>query len=542
MAFKSTSKTKKPLRKGVFWVPFILLIITLIFGAVNSEGFSNLLTTAMNFCFAKLGWMFNLTTFIWVVLLIILMISPWGSVRLGGKDAKPTMSTYNWAAITLCAGMAIGIAFWGVAEPILHYSQPPASMGIEPSTPEAAVWAIKTAIHHWTLPAYGLYLVFGLGIAYAVYNKKKPMAVSSCLYPLLGDRGIQKFGGVIDAITLFAIAGGVAHSLGLGVMQLSNGVAYISGNASLATNKLVWFAITAAIIISYTLSSYSGIDRGIRWLSDQNVKLYIIVLVFLLLVGPAQFILDIGTQSIGAFLGDFVEYSTWMGIHDAGGVWGADSWVASWPVFYWGIFLAYAPVVGMFIARVAYGRTIREFIACNLFVPGLVSVVWFSVFGGSAIYLDAVEGAPLAEQVAADFSVAVYAFLENFPLSKITSIVMILVAAVSFVTLADSMSTSVATLSTSGHTIDDPEPPAKYKIIWALIMGGCAIVGILAGGVTPLKIMGTLAGVPILFIICLAAICLIMFATDKETEFTGFISLYRKWREKKKKEKAAVKE
>ncbi len=508
----ATSKTHKPLRKAVFGVPCALLVATLIGGAIDSEGFSQLLTDTMNYSFQKVGWLVNFSSFAWVVLLLVLMFSKWGDVRLGGKDAKPTMSTYNWAAITLCAGIAIGIAFWGVAEPILHYAAPPASSGIEPQSVDAIMFALKTSFHHWTITPYALYLVFGLGIAYAVYNKNQDMAVSSCLYPLLGEKGLKKYGGIVDAITLFAIAGGVAHSLGLGVLQLSNGVAYISGIPSLASNQLVWIAIIVIIIGSYTLSSYTGIDRGIRWLSSQNVKLYVIILGFLILVGPAQFILDAGTEALGYFISDFVDYSLWMGISDPGdGSLAADSWVASWPVFYWGIFLAYAPVVGLFVARIGYGRTIRQFIFVNLFVPSIVAIIWFSIFGGGALYLEYAEGVNLSEAVLADASVAVYAFLENFPFSTITMIVMFLVASVSFITLADSMSTSVATLSTSGHTADDPEPPAKYKVIWGVIMGGSAFIGVLAGGVTPLKIIGTLAGFPILIIIILAGISLVLF-------------------------------
>lgn len=540
MSLKATSKVKKPLRKGVFWVPFVFLLVTLVFGAVNSEAFSNVLNSLLNFCFDKFGWIINLSSFIWVILLIALMFSKWGNIKLGGKDAKPTLTTYNWVAITLCAGMAIGIAFWGVAEPILHYSAPPAASGIEPYSVDAVVFAVKTAFHHWGVTPYALYLIFGLGIAYAVYNKNQPMAVSSCLYPVLGEKGIKRYGGIVDAITLFAIAGGVAHSLGLGVLQLSNGIAYISGFKELASNPIVWVSVAVAIIAIYTLSSYSGIEKGITWLSNQNVRLYVVILVFLLLVGPTSFILNIGTEALGAYISDFVSYSTWMGITDVGGDLVSDSWISSWPVFYWGIFLAYAPVVGLFIARVGYGRTVRSFIFVNLFIPTIVSIIWFSIFGGSAIYLDYVKNIPLSEAVSADFSVAVYAFLEQFPLEKISMVIMFIVAAVSFITLADSMSTSVATLSTSGHTVEDPEPPAKYKIIWAFIMGGCAIIGIFAGGVQPLKIMGTLAGIPIMFISFFCALSLILFAVDSKTDLITKIKQSIAEKKKKKTEHEAI--
>ncbi|WPK69180.1 putative glycine betaine transporter [Eubacterium callanderi] len=537
---KATSKAHKPMRKGVFFVPFTLLLVTLIFGAVDSEGFSNVLDNLLNFCFQHFGWLINFSSFLWVVLLIGLMFSKWGKVKLGGKDAKPTMSTFHWCAITLTSGMAIGIAFWGVAEPLLHYSNPPAALGIEPSSAESAVWGLKTAMHHWGVTPYAIYLLFGLAIAYAVYNKNQPMAVSSCLYPVLGEKGLKRYGGIVDALTLFAIAGGVAHSLGLGILQLSNGIAYISGIKSLATNPIVWISVAVAIIVAYTLTSYSGIERGITWMADRNVDLYVVILVFLVIVGPTYFITNAGVEALGMYISDFVSYSTWMGITDVGGNLVSDSWVASWPIFYWGIFLAYGPVVGLFLARIGYGRTIKQFILVNLFMPTIVSIIWFSIFGGSAIFLDYVQNVPLAEAVQADYSVAVYAFLEQFPLSKISMIVMMLVAAVSFITLANSMSTAVATLSTSGHTIDDPEPPAKYKIFWAIIMGGCAIVGVFAGGVQPLKIMGTLAGIPIMFLAFFCALSLILFAIDSKTDILSKIKEIFAEKKEKKKNKSTV--
>lgn len=514
--FGVTSKNPKPLRKGVFWVSFIFFVIVLAYGSINPDGFSAILNNIMTAGFATFGWAIQIVCFGGVVLLLALMISPWGSKKLGGEDAVPTMSTWKWFSIVLCAGIGIGICFWGVAEPIIHYSTPPASMGLEPYSADAAVWAIKTAFHHWTLTPYTTYLVFGLGIAYAAYNLNKPMAVSSCLQPVLGDKGVEKYGGIVDTVAVIGIVGGVSHSLGLGVMQLSNGTAYITGNDALASSKLVWVIWLVIIIGCYTLSSYSGIEKGITFLSQQNVRLYIFILIFLVITGPAQFMADIGTEALGYFISDFVGYSTWMGFNDLDGTMGSDSWVGGWPIFYYGIFLAYGPAVGIFIARIGYGRTIRSFIFCNLLGPTIVAVIWFSIFGGGAIYIDAILGKPLAEAVNADFSVAIYAFLEYFPLSKVMMIVMMVIAAVSFITIADSMSTATATMCTSGHTLDDQEPPAKMKIVWAFIMGGGAFIGILAGGVQPIKIIGTLAGFPIAVIFLVACVGLILFAMNKE--------------------------
>ncbi|MCF7791474.1 MAG: BCCT family transporter [Victivallales bacterium] len=505
--YKATSVNFKPIRKMVFWPPFIILMLLLILGIIERHSVDAVLKNTMQWVFNCWGWLYMFGGFAFTVICLGIMLSPAGNIKFGGKDAEPEFSKWQWFAISLCTGMGIGITYWAVVEPMAHLTNFPQILSIKPNTAASAMFALRTVFFHWTLTPYSMYVLFGITIAYAYYNKKLPFCVASGLYPVIGEKRVRKWGRIIDAITLFSICGAVAHSLGLGVLQLSGGIGYITGYTSLGHSHILWAFVTLFLILAYTTSSYTGIKRGIAFLSDNNMKLFIILMIFAFVTGPAAFIMKTGTQAFGSFLNNFIPMSFRLGaVND-------DSWVTNWTLFYWGVWLSFAPMVGMFLARLVYGRTVRDFIIYNLIFPSLFIGIWFAIFGGDSLFLQ-FNGVDMHKLIAEKgAAMALYVLLEYHPFALLTQIIAAIVCTVSFITCADSMTTTVATISTSGHTVEDPEPPANVKLGWGIIMGGLALLGIVSGGVEALKNIGVISGLPILFIEIAAAVSVCMILT-----------------------------
>ncbi len=495
-------KQNAKLRMSIFVPMSLILLSAIILGLVAPKAFYDVENKIVEFAFANFGWLFQISGNIFLFICLWVMFSKYGEIKLGGKDAKPTMSMWNWFAISLCAGIATGILFWGIAEPMTHFMNPPKELGLAPGSEAAAMFSMTTTFIHWTFIPYGMYAIAGLAIAFATYNMKLPYQISSTLYPIFGKRVKGYVGAIVDNISLFAMAGGVAAVLGVAAMQIGSGLNILIG---IEPGKFIWTAILLVIVVTYIISSYTGLNRGIRWLSDKNSKLFIGLMIFIFIVGPTQFILSFGTQSIGHFLQTFFERTHYLSPIDGG------MWPRWWPIYYWAIWLAYAPLTGMFLARISKGRTLRQFMMVNLILPATFGLIWFSVFGGSAVHLE-LQGAGIWEAIQANgLEVSVYAFLENFPLSTLISAIFILAIYVSVVTLADSMTTTVASLSTTAYANDGEEPPNKVKIFWGVVMSSMAIINLLAGkageisGIDATKQIATVAGFPILFFMMLLA-------------------------------------
>jgi choline/carnitine/betaine transport len=476
------SNKKFELEKGIFYPPAILLVVFLLIGMVSPDGFAKGANAALGFTIDYFGWMYLFFAFIFLAFVLFVTLAPIGRVRFGGPDAKPELSYWNWFAMALCAGIAIGILFWGVAEPIYHYYGPPSIAGVDPQTPGSAITALQLSYLHWSFHPYALYAIIGLAIAYSSYNLNQPFKVSSGLYPIIGDRINGFWGNTVDAICIFAIVGGVVTSLGLGTMQLAGGLNYLIG---LTPNIGIYIAIITIITISYTLSSYTGLHRGIKFLSNHNAKIFIGFVVFLFLLGPTKFLLEIGVNSFGSYLVNVIPMSFWADPFGEGA-----GWSGSWTIFYWAWWIAFAPIVGMFIARISYGRTIREFLIVNVTIPALFGILWFTAFGGSAIYLESVESGSIMNVInESGFEVASYALLSHFPLSFITVPFFVIVVAISFITLADSMTSTIAIMTTKNR--GQGEPPAVIKVFWGLVMGGSTILFLIITGVSGTKALQT---------------------------------------------------
>ncbi len=494
---------KVAIRKGIFYPISLAFVAIIVVGLVAPKTFYDVENTIVNFAFLDFGWLFQISGNLFLFICLFFCFSKYGDIRFGGKDAKPELSTWNWFAISLCAGIATGIVFWGIAEPLYHLMDSGAfeALGITPKTEAAAMFSMVTTYIHWTFIPYAMYAICGLGIAYAAYNMDLPYRVSSTLYPIAGKRIDGVVGAVVDGLCLLAIAGGVAAVLGVGTMQISSGIQIMTG---IPATKTMWGGVVGAIVVTYIISSYTGLNRGIRWLSDWNAKIFLALLVFVFVFGPTRFILSLGTQAVGHFLDDFFVRTHYLSPVDG------SAWPRWWPIYYWAIWLAYAPLIGMFLARLVRGRTIRQFMFMNLFLPAIFGLVWFSVFGGAAINLeltgqglwDAIhEGGKLALEK------SVFEFLKFFPLTKVISWIFMGTVFISIVTMADSMTSTVASLSTTAAHQEGLEPPAAIKIFWGVVMSSVAIINLVSGsgggeisGIDATKQIATVAGFPILFL------------------------------------------
>ncbi|EQK42640.1 BCCT transporter family protein [[Clostridium] bifermentans ATCC 638] len=492
-------------RKSIMIPMTLIFFFVITIGVIKPNILYNIENNIVTWATKSFGWLFQLSAVFFLIICLWIMFSKYGSIKLGGKDAQPTMSYWNWFCISLTAGIGTGILFWGIAEPITHFMNPPESMGILPGSESAAMFAMNTSFTHWTFYPYSMYAISGVCIAFAIYNMKLPCRVSSVLYPLFNKKVNYKLESLIDNICLFAMAGGVAAILGVGTMQISKGLNIILG---VPNNKFTWIIIVTIIVITYIISSITGIDKGIKWISDKNTKLFIGLMVFIFVLGPTSFILSLGTQALGNFASNFLQISTYLSPID-----GSD-WPRWWPIYYWAIWLAYAPLNGMFFAMISKGRTIREFMVMNLIIPALFGMIWFIIFGGAAIHQELSYGDLWSSIQSSGMEVSLFAFLTKYPFVKILSIFFILAIFISIVTMCDSVTTTITKLSIKSDKNEKTKTSYKINIFWGVLMASMAIVNLICAGgkisgIDATKQIATVAGFPILFFMIALAFCLV---------------------------------
>lgn len=478
--------------KAVFLPPAIVIVICVVYGLIDPVGFGKGANVALSWTLKNFSWFYAIGATALLVFCLWAGFSKYGNIKLGGRDAKPELSKFNWWAISLAAGIAIGIVFYGVAEPMTHFINPPPFLGYESGSAQAGEHALRYSFFHWTFHIYGIYVAAALCCGFFFYNCKKPFKVSSSLFPLIGDKIHGIAGSLIDGLAIFAIVGGVATSLGFGTMQIAGGFKFLWGTP---TSKLVWLGIIIVLTICYTISSYTGLQKGIKFLSRTNIFLYFILIGFVLLVGPTIHILEHTITAIGDYVINLIPMSLYLDPMLKSG------WPSNWSIFYWAWWLAYAPIVGLFLVRCAYGRTIREFVTVNLIAPAAFGMVWFGVFGSAGIYLEKFTNAGIWEAISTSgIEVSLYALFQNLPLSSITIILGVLAVAISFVTLADSMTSTIASMTKIGfgETKEEKEAPAPMKIFWGVAMGLLSFVLLISGGIDALQASVIICGLPIL--------------------------------------------
>jgi len=467
-------------------VGFILL--TLMFKEDASEFFKS----AMEVITTTTGWFLILVANVFVLAAFYFAFGRFGRIRIGGNDAKPEFSTLAWFAMLLSAGMGIGLMFWSVGEPIFHYASPsPMFAGVQALTPGAAQAAMGVTYFHWGLHPWAIYAIVGLGLAFFAYNRGLPLTIRSVFYPLLGNKIYGFWGNLIDVLSVLATLVGLATSLGLGVKQINAGLNSLFGVGISTTTQVTLIAVITAVA---AISVLSGLDKGVKHLSQANMILAAVFVLFLLLVGPTIFILSGFTQNLGYYLTIFPELSLWTETFRE------SNWQGSWTVFYWAWWISWSPFVGMFIARISKGRTVREFVLGVILIPTLLSFVWMSVFGGSAIFVQTHGTEDIVAAVNDDVATAMFVMLDHFPLSQVLSFAAIVLVTIFFVTSSDSGSLVVDHL-TSGGKLDSPTP---QRVFWAIMEGVIAAVLLIGGGLATLQTASVSTGLLFAFVLLIS--------------------------------------
>ena len=417
------------------------------------------------------------------------MFSKYGEIRLGGEDAEPEFSTKSWFAMLFSAGMGIGLLFYGVAEPMFHFSNPPMAVA---SQSDAAHQAMGFTFLHWGLHSWAVYALIALALAFFSFNKGLPLSIRSIFYPLLGERIHGAWGNIIDILATIATLFGVATSLGFGVQQINAGFSHLFNIEQSINVQIILIVIITAIA---TTSVVKGLDSGIKKLSELNIRLAMLLLSFVFICGPTLFILNGFAENIGYYIQKIAIISTWNETFEN------TNWQNSWTVFYWAWWVAWSPFVGMFIARVSKGRTIREFLMGVLCVPTLVTFLWMTVFGNTALYIEIFQGGGFAQSVTENIPLSLFLLLEKLPLNSITSLLGVLVVISFFVTSSDSGSMVIDIITAGGN----PDPPIPQRLFWAILEGVVAAALLLSGGLAALQSAVITTGLP--FAIVLLLLC-----------------------------------
>jgi choline/glycine/proline betaine transport protein len=484
----SDSAQRKTIEPVVFWASCGLIVLFVLLSFVYTKQMGDTFGQVQKLFSTYAGWVYILGVNFFLGFAIWLLFSRYGDIRLGGHEAKPEFSTWGWFAMLFSAGMGIGLVFWSVAEPMYHYASPP--FGAEANTPESAKLAMTITMFHWGVHAWAIYAVIALALAFFAFNRGLPLTVRSAFYPILGERIYGPIGHTIDVLAVLATMFGLATSLGLGVQQVNAGLDTLFGIGPSVMVQIVLIVIITSIAI---VSVVAGLDKGVRFLSEINMYAAGGLLLFVLLVGPTLFIFDSVVQNFGSYVQHLAQLSTWTESYNQ------TEWQHSWTIFYWAWWIAWSPFVGMFIARVSKGRTIREFIAGVLLVPTVMTTVWLTVFGGTALYEEFHGNGGIAAAVNADVATALYELLARFPLSEITSLLAMFVVITFFVTSSDSGSLVIDTITSGGH----PHPPVQQKIFWASAEGVVAASLLVAGGLSALQAGSILTGLPFTFVLLL---------------------------------------
>ena len=431
------------------------------------------------------GWLFILGVNLFVVICLYIAFSKYGKHRLGGKHAKPEFTVFSWFAMLFSAGMGIGLLYFSVSEPITHFANPPIPVD---SVKDRAIQALDFTFLHYGLHAWAIYCIVGLSLAYYGFSKKLPFSLRSIFFPVLGRKIFGKTGDIIDVIAVVATLFGLATSLGFGARQIATGLNYLFG---IDPGQGTQISIIVIITLVATISVVTGLKKGVKFLSRLNLFIALIFLTSMLFLSDALSIIRIFVESTGQYFDRFIELGTFSSAY-------ADSsWQNDWTVFYWAWWIAWSPFVGMFIARVSKGRTVREFVLGVLLVPTLMTFFWISVFGGSALSLEMENPGLLSEIILNDSSTSLFVFLQEFPLPALTSFLGIFMVAVFFVTSSDSGSLVIDSITAGGKL----DAPVGQRILWALTEGSVAIALLLGGGLKAMQTASVSTGILFLFVI-----------------------------------------
>ena len=479
------------MNRPVFLISALLIICFSIYGSVFNEHASASFLSIQKFLVENFGWFYMGVVALFFLFILYMAFSRYGSIRLGPDDSEPDYSYFTWTAMLFSAGIGVGLMFFGVAEPITHFAKPPVGEG---GTVEAAEKAMLITYFHWGLQAWGTYILVGLALAYFAFRRGLPLTISSALYPLIGDK---IYGGIGNTVNVLAVLGtmfGIATSLGLGVLQVNAGLNYLFGLEVSGFNQVLLIGLITLIA---TMSVVAGLDSGIKRLSQINALLAVLLLLFLLFAGPTVLLLNSFVQNLGNYLSNMVSLSFHMYAYES------TEWMGGWTLFYWAWWISWSPFVGMFIARVSRGRTIREFVVGVLLLPVGFTFIWLSVFGNSALFLELTDtGAGISEAVVNEMPTALFVLLQHLPWTSAVSFIAVILIVIFFVTSSDSGSLVIDIITSGGNE----RAPVWRRVFWALSQGVVASILLLAGGLSALQTASISSAFPFAFVmlfICL---------------------------------------
>lgn len=465
----------------VFYISVILLLLFLIWGFLMPESLSSIADKALTFTTDKFGWMLLLITLGILVFIVYLGFSKYGKLKLGSENDEPQFNNLTWFGMLFSAGMGIGLIFWGVAEPLDHYVYPP--NGVDALTAEAANVAMTYSFFHWGLHAWAIYSLVGLTIGYFRFRKNKNLLISSTISPLINASESSFIFKIIDILAIIATAFGVVTSLGLGALQINGGLNNIFG---IPVTEFVQVIIILISTVLFLLSASTGLEKGIKILSNINIGIAILLMLFVFLTGPTFNILEILTNTLGKYFQNIISLSLKLTPFSS------SAWIANWTLFYWAWWISWSPFVGVFIARISKGRTIREFVWGVLLVPTVFSFMWFATFGGTALNLQRNTSLDLTEIVSNDITSTLFVTLKSLPFGTFISLIAILLIVTFFVSSADSATFVLGMFSSSGSM----KPSVRVKFVWGLLLSLTAIVLLTSGGLKGLQTMAIVTALP----------------------------------------------
>lgn len=490
---------------NVFWITLAIVIVAVGYGALAPDSFQSITGNMQAFITSSFGWYYLLVVSAIVLFCLYFIISPVGQIRLGKPNERPEYSYVSWFAMLFSAGMGIGLVFWGAAEPLSHFAISTATA--EPESQEAFRESMRYTFFHWGIHAWAIYGVVAMALAYFQFRQGAPGLVSSTLRPILGDKVNGPIGTFINVLAVFATVVGVATTLGFGAIQINGGLAYLF---DVPISFPVQVVIIIVVTILFTISAWSGLSKGIKYLSNINMILAAALLILVVVLGPTLLIFNTFTNTIGSYLQNIIQMSFNAAPVDKD----LRSWLDGWTIFYWAWWISWSPFVGVFIARVSRGRTIREFLTGVLLLPALISFFWFSAFGATAMDVQ-MGGTDLTGFLTEE---TLFAVFNDLPLSMILSIIAVLLVSVFFITSADS-ATFVLGMQTSFGSL---YPPNMVKLTWGVAQSAIAMILLSTGGLDALQNALIIAALPFSFVIILMMVSLYK-ALNKEKHELGLM-------------------
>ncbi len=489
---EKTEKFQAGVDKVPFSIGFLLVFAFIVSAIVFPEKFKAIMDQVQTMITTDLGWLSVFLSFVIILVAFGIAVSPLGDIRIGGKDAKPSFGVVKWFSISLCSGIGIGILFWGIGEPIYHFMGPPSNLGIEAGSHEAALFAVSQSALHWSIAQYCMYALCGVSFALMAFNQKMPLSIMSGLDPIMPRKNYSFWKNCIHAACLFSICCTVISSTGALIMMISSCVSYL-----LEIERTFALNCTIAVVATsfFVASSTTGLKRGMSFLATQNTYLFFFLLFYVFLLGPTIFTLNLGTESLGYMLTNFFRHST-----IASSEFLSDKWADSWIIIYMAAFFAYAPPIGLYLARLGKGRTVRQFLLMNVLAPSIFVYFWINTFGSLAIYEQLKGTTDVWKYVQSQgLESTVIGILQNFPMSTLLITIFVVVTVISFVTLVDPMTSVLATISTKGISAED-EAPRSLKILWGANIGGVALAVVTLSGINALRGMFAFGGVLMMFL------------------------------------------